>query len=144
MCAFIYTDSEKVGKDSHWCKLFLDQRAVFHPWDHKPAHRHSEREELIPFGAWCQDHFWERVFLSGPLLPLLLVIKILSRPRSQKNKAAIHHYVNDQSVDDRNWQNGASHPISVTLHSAIDGGGNFQTSGRQIISTLNLLARAQK
>lgn len=58
-------------------------------------------------------------------MPLLLVIKILSRPRSQKNKAAIHHYVNDQGVDDRNWQNGASHPISVTLHSAIDGRWEF-------------------
>lgn len=77
-------------------------------------------------------------------MPLLLVIKILSRPRSQKNKAAIHHCVNDQIVDGRNWQHAASHPISVTLHGAIDGGGSFQTSGIQIISTLNLLARPQK
>ena len=26
VCAFIYTDSQKIGKDSHWCKLFLHQK----------------------------------------------------------------------------------------------------------------------
>lgn len=26
VCAFIYADSQEIGKNSHWCKLFLHQK----------------------------------------------------------------------------------------------------------------------
>lgn len=36
-----------------------------------------------------------------------------------------------------NWQSDEPHPISMTFHSSVDGGTDFQQSGRPAISTLN-------